>query len=63
MRNRKTTVFGAVAVVAALVLTGCASSTPEESEGKATTKAEDLVIYTARAEPISDYVIEAFVEE
>lgn len=52
--------LGASVLAAAVVLAGC-TSTPEPETTDAA-PAEDLLIYTARAEPITDYVVAAFEE-
>ncbi|WP_308798558.1 extracellular solute-binding protein [Agromyces silvae] len=50
--------IGAVVAAAALALTGCAGS--GEPAGGGAAEAEDLIIYSSRAEPITDYVVEEF---
>lgn len=56
MRHSKVAVTGAMIASVAVALAGCGANA--EGEGDA----ESLLIYTARAEPISDYVVEQFEE-
>jgi len=61
MMFRKSLAAVAITAAAALTLAGCAASEPTPSaSGTAAAAADDLLIYTARAEPISDYVVDAF---
>ncbi|CAM3244906.1 extracellular solute-binding protein [Stackebrandtia soli] len=56
MRRSKAVVTGAVVAAVAVALAGCGTSAP--SEGDSGT--DSLLIYTSRAEPISEYVVEQF---
>ena len=57
--NKRTFALGASAVALAVGLAGCSAPAEDPSE---TPEAEELLIYTARAEPITDYVVAAFEE-
>jgi iron(III) transport system substrate-binding protein len=57
MKKRLT--VGAGVVVAALALTGCGGT----SGAQGSAEAEELIIYSSRAQEITDYVVDAFEEE
>jgi len=63
MRTKKILAGAALAVAATMTLAGCGSSSGGDNADGDSPSAKDLVIYTARAEPITDYVVKAFEEK
>ena len=63
MKSKKAMTFAAIATAAVVMLAGCASGGNSGSSTAPSTApkvVKDLVIYTARAKPITDYVVGAF---
>lgn len=64
--HRRTSLVAALAAGALLALAACSSGDADESgatTNPGSTEAEEVVIYTARAQEVTDYVIDAFVAQ